>query len=98
MQVILSALIQGFSAGQVISSSLIHDFSAVQVFLSVLSQDSALCKNFQEVLVISAIPRLALLEAVLQEALMYCNMHQPTYVCIHTISTFFKNANINSMT
>ncbi len=62
---ILSALIQGFSAVQIILSLLIQDFSAVQVFLSALFQGSVLCKNFQDFLVISAIPRSALFKAAL---------------------------------
>ena len=65
VQVILSALIQGFSAVQVILSALIQDFSAMQVILSLLIQGSVLCKNFQDFLVISAIPRSALFKAVL---------------------------------
>ena len=46
-----------FSTVQVILSALIQDFSAMQVFLSALFQGSALCKNFQDFLDISAIPR-----------------------------------------
>ncbi len=49
------ALIQAFSAVQVILSALIQDFSAVYVFLSALYQGSALCQNFQDFLVISAV-------------------------------------------
>ena len=69
VQVILSALIQGFSTVQVILSALIQDLSAMQVLLSVLIQGSALCKNFQELSVISASSRSVLFKAVLCEAL-----------------------------
>ena len=79
VQVILSALIQGFSTVQVILSALIQDFSAMQVLLSALIQGSALCKNFQELLVIStSSPRSALFEAVLCEALV-CSTF-PTFI------------------
>ena len=67
----VSVLIQGFSIVQVILSVLVQGFSAVYVFLSALFQGSALCKNFQEHLVISASPRSALFKAALCEALVY---------------------------
>ena len=40
-------------------------------FLSVVIQGSALCKNFQEILVISTIPRSALFESPFCKALVY---------------------------
>ena len=56
---------------QDIISVLIQDFSNMQVFLSALIQGSVLCKNFQDLLVISASLRSVLFEAALFEALVY---------------------------
>ena len=44
-------------------------------FLSALYQGSALCKNFQDFLVTSAVPRSALLKAVLCKALGMLNVY-----------------------
>ena len=59
--------VQCFSSVQVILAALIQSFSAVQIILSVPIQGSVLCKNFQELLVISACPRSALFKAALRK-------------------------------